>query len=118
MDLHADSQFAAVDGMWIHYRRSGMGLTVVLLHGSASSLYGVEAVAQRLWGSFDVVSLDLPGFGLTGLRPDRDYRVAAYAATLIHFLDVVGVERCAAAGNSLAGNIASNFALDRPDHLG
>jgi pimeloyl-ACP methyl ester carboxylesterase len=60
IDVHSDSRFAAVDGMRIHYKRSGTGPTVVLLHGSASSLYGVEAVAQRLRGSFDVIRLDLP----------------------------------------------------------
>lgn len=117
IDVHSDSQFATVDGMWIHYRRSGKGPTVVLLHGSASSLYGVEAVAQRLWASFDVIRLDLPGFGVTGPRPDRDYRVVTYAGTLARFLGVIGVERCAVVGNSLGGNIAWNLALDHPEHL-
>jgi pimeloyl-ACP methyl ester carboxylesterase len=117
IDVHSDSRFAAVDGMRIHYKRSGTGPTVVLLHGSASSLYGVEAVAQRLRGSFDVIRLDLPGFGVTGPRPDRDYRVATYAGALSRFLDVIGVEKCAVAGNSLGGNIAWNLALDHPEHL-
>lgn len=117
IDVHANSRFASVDGMRIHYRRSGKGPTVVLLHGSASSLYGVEAVAQRLWASFDVIRLDLPGFGVTGPRPDRDYRVTTYAGTLARFLDAVGVERCAVAGNSLGGNIAWNLGLDHPEHL-
>jgi pimeloyl-ACP methyl ester carboxylesterase len=117
IDVHPNSRFAAVDGMRIHYKRAGTGPTVVLLHGSASSLYGVEAVAQRLWGSFDVIRLDLPGFGVTGPRPDRDYRITTYAATLARFLDVIGVERCAVVGNSLGGNIAWNLALDHPDYL-
>ncbi|WP_441957311.1 alpha/beta fold hydrolase [Mycolicibacterium houstonense] len=117
IDVQSDSLFAAVDGMRIHYKRSGSGPTVVLLHGSASSLHGVEAVAQRLWGSFDVIRPDLPGFGVTGPRPDRDYRVATYAAALARFLDTIGVARCAVAGNSLGGNIAWNLALDRPEHL-
>ncbi|OKH84905.1 alpha/beta hydrolase [Mycobacterium sp. ST-F2] len=117
IDVHADSRFATVDGMRIHYKRSGTGPTVVLLHGSASSLYGVEAAAQRLAGSFDVIRLDLPGFGVTGPRPDRDYRVTTYAGTLARFLAAIGVTRCAVAGNSLGGNIAWNLALDRPEHL-
>ncbi len=117
IDVHSDSQFAAVDGMRIHYKRSGTGPTIVLLHGSASSLYGVEAVAQRLCGSFDVIRPDLPGFGVTGPRPDGDYRVTTYAGTLARFLNAIDVERCAVAGNSLGGNIAWNFALDHPEHL-
>jgi pimeloyl-ACP methyl ester carboxylesterase len=116
-DVHSDSRFAAVDGMRIHYKRSGTGPTVVLLHGSASSLYGVEAVAQRLYGSFEVIRPDLPGFGVTGPRPDRDYRVATYAGTLARFLDTIGVQRCAVVGNSLGGNIAWNLALDHPEQL-
>jgi pimeloyl-ACP methyl ester carboxylesterase len=117
IDDHPDSQFAAVDGMRIHYKRSGRGPTVVLLHGSASSLYGVAALAQRLWPSFEVIRPDLPGFGVTGPRPDRDYRVATYAATLARFLDAIGVERCTVAGNSLGGNIAWNLALDHAERL-
>ncbi|MDX1877554.1 alpha/beta hydrolase [Mycolicibacterium sp. 141076] len=117
IDVHADSRFATVDGMRIHYRRSGKGPTVVLLHGSASSLYGVEAVAQRLCGSFDVIRLDLPGFGVTGPRPDGDYRVTTYAGTLARIFDAIGVERCAVVGNSLGGNIAWNLALDHPENL-
>ncbi len=115
-DVHPDSEFAVVDGMRIHYKRSGRGPTVVLLHGSASSLHSFEAVAQRLAGSFDVIRPDLPGFGVTGPRPDRDYRVVAYAATMARFLDAIGVDRCVVVGNSLGGNIAWNLALDHPDH--
>lgn len=117
IDVHADSRFAAVDGMRVHYKRSGRGPSVVLLHGSASSLYGVEVLAQRLWASFDVVRPDLPGFGVTGPRPDRDYRISTYAATLARFLEAIGVEHYTLAGNSLGGNIAWNLALDHPERL-
>lgn len=113
-DITPDSRFAGVDGMQVHYKRSGTGPPILLLHGSASSLYGVEGVAQRLQGSFDVIRPDLPGFGVTGPRRDRDYRVRTYAALLARFLDAIDVHRCAVAGNSLGGNIAWNLALDDP----
>ncbi|WP_457217934.1 alpha/beta fold hydrolase [Nocardia gipuzkoensis] len=116
-DIQPDSQFVVVDGMKVHYKRTGTGPTVLLLHGSASSLHGVEAVAARLQDAFDVIRPDLPGFGVTGPRPDRDYRVGTYATTLARFLDAVGVPRCTVAGNSLGGNIAWNMALDRPDRV-
>lgn len=111
------SRFVTVDGMRVRYRREGAGPTVVLLHGSASSLYGMEALAQRLQSDFDVISPDLPGFGETGPRPDRDYRTQTYAATVARFLDAVQVSSCAAVGNSLGGNIAWNLAVDSPDRV-
>ncbi|MEU2031149.1 alpha/beta fold hydrolase [Nocardia amamiensis] len=117
-DIQPDSQFVVVDGMKVHYKRTGTGPTVLRLHGSASSLPGVEAVALRLQDTFDVIRPDdLPGFGVIGPRPDRHYQVGTYAATLARFLDAVGVPRCTVAGNSLGGNIAWNMALDQPDRV-
>ena len=116
-DADADSQWADLDGLRIHYKRFGRGPAILLLHGSGSSLYGVERVARLLSGSFDVITPDLPGFGLTGPRADRDYRVPTYAATMARFMEALGVARYSVAGNSLGGNIAWNLALDHPDRL-
>lgn len=113
----SDSRFVAVDSLRIHYKRAGRGPALVLLHGSASSLQHFDRAADLLSDSFDVIRPDLPGFGLTGPRKDRDYRVPAYAATVADFLDALGVPRYAVAGNSLGGNIAWNLALDHPERL-
>ncbi|MFF0087048.1 alpha/beta fold hydrolase [Streptomyces canus] len=116
-DPQSDSRFAVVDGLRVHYKRAGHGPTVVLLHGSASSLHHFEEVAVLLSASYDVIRPDLPGWGLTGPRADRNYRVPAYAATVARFLDALGVRRCAVVGNSLGGNIAWNLALDRAERV-
>jgi pimeloyl-ACP methyl ester carboxylesterase len=116
-DPQADSRFADVDGLRVHYKRAGRGPTLLLLHGSASSLHHYEGAAALLSASYDVVRPDLPGFGLTGPRKDRDYRIATYAAALARFMQAVGAERYAVAGNSLGGNIAWNLALEHPQRL-
>ncbi|MFG2958720.1 alpha/beta fold hydrolase [Streptomyces sp. NPDC048291] len=113
----SDSRFVVVDGLRIHYKRAGHGPALVLLHGSASSLQHFDRAAGLLAESFDVIRPDLPAFGLTGPREDRDYRVPAYAATVAGLLAELGVPRCAVAGNSLGGNIAWNLALDHPARL-
>ncbi|MEU6195394.1 alpha/beta hydrolase [Streptomyces sp. NPDC047061] len=112
-DPQPDSRFVAVDGLRVHYKRAGHGPALVLLHGSGSSLHHFTEVAGLLSSSFDVVRPDLPGFGLTGPRGDRDYRIQTYAATVARFLDVLGLTRYALAGNSLGGNIAWNVALEQ-----
>ncbi|OKJ97864.1 alpha/beta fold hydrolase [Amycolatopsis sp. CB00013] len=107
----------SVDGVRVHYERAGQGPAVVLLHGSGSSLEGFERVAELLSASHDVIRPDLPGFGRTGPRPDRDYRVRTYAGTIARFMTALGVPQFAVAGNSLGGNIAWNLALDAPERV-
>ncbi|MFM9595059.1 alpha/beta fold hydrolase [Streptomyces scabiei] len=112
-----DSRFVAVDGLRIHYKRDGHGPALVLLHGSGSSLQHFDRAAALLSEAFDVIRPDLPAFGLTGPRRDRDYRIPTYAATVAAFVAALGVEHYAVAGNSLGGNIAWNLALDHPERL-
>ncbi|MDS0139975.1 MULTISPECIES: alpha/beta hydrolase [unclassified Amycolatopsis] len=111
------TQSLKVNGQRIHYVRAGDGPAVVLLHGSGSSLEGFGRVAALLSSSYDVIRPDLPGFGRTGPRPDRDYRVRTYAGTIARFLTALQVPHFALAGNSLGGNIAWNLALDAPDRV-
>ena len=115
--IDADSRFTTVDGLNIHYKRTGTGPPVLLLHGTGSSLHGFDRVAALLSSSFDVIRPDLPGFGLTGPRPDRDYRIQTFAKTVAAFLDSLGVQAASLVGNSLGGNIAWNFALDFPPRV-
>ncbi|MFJ9626928.1 alpha/beta fold hydrolase [Streptomyces sp. NPDC101175] len=114
-----DATFVSVDGLRVHYRRTGQGRPVLLLHGSGSSLHGMEQVAELLsaTGEFEVVRPDLPGSGFTGPRADRDYRVRTYASTLARFMAALGLPAYAVMGNSLGGNIAWNLALDHPERV-
>ena len=108
------SRRASVDGLSIRYKRSGSGRAVLLLHGTTSSLEHFDGVAGRLTWAFDVIRPDLPGFGLTGPRVDRDYRISTYSSTMARFMETLGVDSYAVVGNSLGGNIAWNMALDYP----
>jgi len=109
------SEYVGVDGLRVHYRRAGRGPVLLLLHGTTSSLEHFDTAAALLQEHFDVIRLDVPGFGTTGARPDRDYRIGTYATTMAGVMAQLGITRYAVAGNSLGGNIAWNLALDRPE---
>lgn len=113
----SDSRFVQIEGLRVHYRHEGEGPAILLLHGSGSSLQGMSAVAALLSSSFTVITPDLPGFGLTGPRQDRDYRVQTYASLIARLMQMLALPRYAVVGNSLGGNIAWNLALDYPTHL-
>src|SRR5579862_7618402 len=59
------------DGARIHFRDRGpkSAPAIVLVHGANASLFTWEPWAIRLSDAFRVVSIDLPGHGLTGEVP-------------------------------------------------
>jgi alpha-beta hydrolase superfamily lysophospholipase len=75
------SQFLNLpDGTRIHYRDEGRAdkPAIVLLHGFNGSLLNFERLVPLLANDFRLVSLDLPGFGLTGATPSADYTSNSY----------------------------------------
>ena len=114
------SEFLAIDGMLVHLRDQGPRddpAPIVLLHGTSASLHTWEGWVAQLQSQRRVISLDLPGFGLTGPFPDGDYRMAHYSAFLAHVLDQLQVPRAVVAGNSFGGQLAWQFALDHPQRV-
>src|SRR5271167_4264795 len=81
----APSQFITVDGLRVHYRDRGAGPAVVLLHGSNASLFTWEGWVAALSPEHRVITLDLPGHGLTGPDPEGRYSPSEMAELVDHF---------------------------------
>jgi len=114
------SGFISINGMNVHYRDEGHKadtIPIVLIHGTSSSLHTFEGWASKLKENHRVIRMDLPGFGLTGPFPNRDYAIDHYVEFVNRFLETKGVKQCILAGNSLGGNIAWRFAVKYPDKV-
>ena len=111
---YSNSEFIEVDGMQVHFRKSGNGFPLVLIHGTGASLHTWEKWTQLLEKDFKVISLDMPAFGLTGAHPERDYSIPAYVEFLNNFVAAIGIDSFYLAGNSLGGFISWEFALAYP----
>lgn len=112
------SQFVELDGLSVHLRDQGRRddpEPVVLLHGTSASLHTWEGWVTELAKQRRVISLDLPGFGLTGPFPDGDYRLERYTGFLLSLLDRLQVPRAVLVGNSFGGQLAWRFALAHPE---
>jgi pimeloyl-ACP methyl ester carboxylesterase len=91
---------------------------LVLLHGSNASLHTWEPWAHLLQSTMRVVSVDLPGHGLTGATVEQDYSVNGMVAFLDSFTRTLGIDRpFVLAGNSMGGNVAWRFTLAHPDRV-
>jgi pimeloyl-ACP methyl ester carboxylesterase len=107
------------DGTRVHYRDRGPRdvPAIVLLHGSDSSLFDWEPWSNILSDKFRVISVDLPGHGLTGATPSGDYSEAGMAKFVEVFADKLGIKQFALAGNSMGGGVAARFAETYPDRV-
>ncbi len=103
-------------GQQIHYRDQGRrgGPAIILLHGSNSSLQTWEPLVERLGGSYRIVTLDLPGHGLTGGTPDKDYSADGMAAAVDVVAAKLGLDHFILGGNSMGGWVAWRYALAQP----
>ncbi|OWQ93883.1 alpha/beta hydrolase [Roseateles aquatilis] len=87
---------------------------IVLLHGTASSLHTWEGWVKTLSATRRVITIDLPGFGLTGPSSVGDYSDDAYGLFLQTLLSELQISRMVLGGNSMGGAIAWQYAARHP----
>ena len=114
------STFMELDGMQVHLRDTGPvddPTPIVMLHGMSSSLHSFTAWQTMLQSHHRVLSVDLPGFGLTGPSPQGDYRTDAYTRFVLRLLDNMGLKRVILVGNALGGEVAWQTAVLAPERV-
>ena len=117
---NAQSQFVPMMGMEVHLRDEGVktdSLPIILLHGMSSSLNTWDSVVIALKPYKRVISIDLPGFGLTGPSPENAYNFKYYSKFIDSLANHLKLKRFILAGNSMGGAISWNYALANPSRL-
>lgn len=112
-----DSRFVQVDGMDVHCRITGQGEPILLLHNAQSSLHTWADWTDSLARKYQVISVDLPGFGLTGPHPRSSYSAFAYASFLDSLVEKLSLKKFHLAGNGLGAEIAWFYAAEHPQRL-
>lgn len=112
-----ESKFIDVLGTSMHYKIEGAGDTIVLIHGTASSLHTWDAVTENLKDSFTIVRFDLPAFGVTGPSQNHVYDIDNFLQHVDGLLTALNMHSFHIAGNSLGGRISWNYALQYPDKV-
>ena len=113
----ASSQQIAIGGVQLHYSDEGNRLDstpLLLIHGTSSSLRTWDGVTAQLKSQYRIIRFDLPGFGLTGPNPNRDYSTSYYNQVIDSLLTALHVSRVIIVGNSLGGSIATQYAIYQP----
>ncbi|NVJ98291.1 MAG: alpha/beta hydrolase [Alphaproteobacteria bacterium] len=106
-------------GAQAHYRMEGNaeGPTILLLHGSNASLHTWEGWVDALETDYLVVTVDLPGHGLTGPTPADDYTYSGMVAFVDEFTTALDIDHFILGGNSMGGGVSLSYAIAHPERL-
>lgn len=94
-----------VDSLLVNYRRQGKGRVILLLHGWGDSLETFDSLSGALEENFEIIRLDLAGFGKSQAPPDA-WTLDDYVTYVAQFTKKVGITPYAMVGHSNGGAIA------------
>ena len=116
--VQAGQRFVDTPVARFHYVQAGSGTPVVLLSPGAAWTYAWHPQVTALSREHTVYAVDLPGQGFTQLH-ERDFAfdLPAMTGAIDAFLDAVGVQRAALAGNSWSGGWALAYAQIHPERV-
>ena len=101
--------------MQLHFKESGQGRALILLHGLFGSSDNWHSIAQRLAEKFQIFSLDQRNHGQSPHSAEMNY--ALMAGDLNEFMTARGIETAFVLGHSMGGKTAMQFALQFPERV-
>lgn len=109
--------FAISNGIPVHISDSQKGeQTIILLHGYLETLYIFTEFSFLLEKKYRVISVDLPGHGLSG--SDKQVNSMEFcAAVVVDVMDKCKVDKAFVAGHSMGGYVAQACAENYPERI-
>ena len=113
----ATGQTVVVNGVRVHYERSGAGPDVILIHGALGNMRDMTFdLRDRLTANYRVTTFDRPGFGYSDALPGGDASLLGQAMILQLAAKDLGITRPIVMGHSYGGSVAMAWGLN-PDVL-
>lgn len=100
----------------IYYTDNGSGIPVVLLHGYLESSEVWNGFEKKLTSKFRVISIDLPGHGLSDVYGET-HTMEFMATAIKELLDNLDINKACLVGHSLGGYVTLAFLELFPDYL-
>jgi pimeloyl-ACP methyl ester carboxylesterase len=116
-ELNAHRHTAVTRFGEVSYLDLGTGPTALFVHGIATNAYLWRHVMDALSGQRRCIAIDLPLHGQSPVTAEQDLSLAALAAGLDDFCEVLGLTGVDLVANDTGGAIAQIFAARHPQRL-
>ena len=107
-------RFAQIGTRHVHYRRSGTGPPVVLIHGSPASSEILGSEMQALSATSTCFAFDTPGFGDSAPLDSREISIELLADAMAETLRTLQFPACPVFGSHTGAAIAIELARRHP----
>jgi len=95
------------------FKSIGHGQTLVFIHGWGLNSGVWQPLAEKLSEHYQVITIDLPGFGLNTENTLEEYTLAKVSEQIAHTINTPAVY----IGWSLGGLVATNIAINYPEKV-
>ena len=112
-----EQKFIEVKGIKIHYRTSGWGSPIVLLHASPRSGKMLEKFGNMLSNHFNVIIPDLPGYGYSESIPQKVKEMNDVVPYLKDFISALYLKKLDLYGTATGAQLGIAFALKFPNEV-
>jgi pimeloyl-ACP methyl ester carboxylesterase len=109
--------FTRSDGSRLRYYTAGAGPALVLIHTIRTQLDYFQRVIPRLWGSFTVYAVDMPGMGWSDIVPGARYEEPELRAAVVEFVTGLDLHDVTLAGESMGAALALSASIDLKDRV-
>ena len=121
--------FATANGITVHLLDTEKGnstekekKTIVLLHGYMETMNIWNEFIDRLKGEFRVITMDMPGHGLSDSAPagvdGQSVNTMDFCADVVKsVLDICNVQKAVIGGHSMGGYVAETFCVKYPGSI-
>ena len=114
-NLSIERRFVTLTDRQVHYRTSGEGPPLLLLHQSPTSSAEMATTIEYFADEFTVIAPDTPGFGLSDYRNGTPSDITIYAEMVKEFIDALGLSELCIYGFHTGAIIGAEMARLYPD---
>ena len=114
-NLSIERRFVTLTDRQVHYRISGDGPPLLLLHQSPTSSAEMATTIEYFANEFTVIAPDTPGFGLSDYREGTPSDITIYAQMVKEFIDALGLSELCIYGFHTGAIIGAEMARLYPD---
>ena len=108
--------FFQFNGANIFYQVAGQGTPLILIHGYPLSGDMFSGQLSGLSSNFQVITLDLPGFGKS-TAPTANGSIAGYAQYVLALMDQLNIPSAIIGGHSMGGQITLEIYHEAPQRV-